>query len=73
MVAVAVAAAGALFTLLLFAVAVYAAAVFAADDELHGSALLTVGWLAVLGAVSGAATAYLGRRGLRDLRAAGHR
>jgi hypothetical protein len=71
MVAVALAAVGALFALLLFAVAMYAVAFFAADDELYGSAWLTVGWLAILSVISGVATVYLGRRGLRDFRAAG--
>jgi hypothetical protein len=67
-VAVAVAAVAALCTLLLFAAASYALAVFAADHELSGSAWLVVGWLAVLGVISGVAAAYLGRRGVRDLR-----
>lgn len=73
MVAVALAAVGALFTLLLLAVAIYAVAFFAADDELYGSAWLAVGWLAILSVTSGLPTVYLGRRGLRDLRAAGRR
>jgi cell division protein FtsX len=68
LVAVALAAVGALFTLLLLAAASYALAFFAADHELYGSAWLIVGWLAVLGVTSGVAAAYLGRRGLRNLR-----
>lgn len=73
MVAIGVASVGALFTALLLAVAIYVVAFFAADDELYGSAWLIVGSLVIFSVISGAATVYLGRRGLRDLRAVGRR
>jgi hypothetical protein len=55
-------------TLLVLASAVYTAVGFAADHDLNGSAVWAVAWLAALGAISGLATAYLGRRVVRDLR-----
>lgn len=62
------AAVGVCFTLLLFAVAIYVGRTFAADHELDGSTWPTVAWIAVLGVISGLATASLGRRVLRQLR-----
>lgn len=59
---------GAGFTLLLLAVAIWWAAAFAADDELHGSAWITVGGLATYALASAAATWFIGRRGMRELR-----
>jgi RsiW-degrading membrane proteinase PrsW (M82 family) len=69
-VAIAVTIVCACVTLLVVASAVYTAVFFAADHELDGSAWVVVAWLAILGAISGLATAYLGRRGVRDLRRA---
>jgi hypothetical protein len=68
-VAIAVAIVCACVTLLVVASAVYTAVFFAADHELNRPASwVAVGGLAALGAISGLATAYLGRRGVRDLR-----
>jgi hypothetical protein len=65
-VAAAMTAVGVCFTLLLFATAIYLAISFAADDELGMSTWSIVAWIAVLGAVSGLATTYLGRRAFRQ-------
>ncbi|MGW0432271.1 hypothetical protein ACWDV4_06960 [Micromonospora sp. NPDC003197] len=67
-VAIAVTILCAIVTLLVAAVTVYSAVLFAADHELTGSAWLVVLFLALLSVISGVATTYLGRRGVRQLR-----
>jgi hypothetical protein len=56
---------GVCFTLLAFAVAIWFAASFAAEGELYGSAWVAVAGLAMEAVVSGMATVYIGRRGVR--------
>lgn len=68
LVAMAMTAVGAGFTLLLLAAAVCVAAFFAAEDELTWSTWSIVAWIAVFAMISGWATAYLGRRVRRELR-----
>lgn len=55
-------------TLLVAATTVYTTVFFATDHELSGSAWLAVAFLVALTAISGLATSYLGRRGIRELR-----
>ncbi|MGN9912354.1 hypothetical protein ACTMTJ_32945 [Phytohabitans sp. LJ34] len=69
--AMVMAAVGAVVTLLILATAGYTVALFAADDELGSLG----GWapalsLAAFGGLSGVATVYIGRRGMRELRRA---
>jgi hypothetical protein len=59
---------GACFTLVVLTVAVWFTASFAADDELYGSAWATLAALTVYALISGVATVYIARRGVRELR-----
>jgi hypothetical protein len=59
----------AIVTLLILAAAVAMVVIFAADHELTGTTWLPIVVLAMFGVISGLATAYLGRRAMRELRA----
>lgn len=61
---------GACFTLLVFAAAIWFTASFAGQGELYGSAWAAVAGLTMYAVVSGMATVYIGRRGVREFRRA---